>query len=240
MQKKRRDTCSGMMHSKQQPPTSAAQEDSARIIASVMQAFFEGPERMQKSISVLCESNLKQNTDTITPTLLAMLSYPLQVQLTAVGWQPFKSKDLTYPYNQMTQEQKQVLRSALVGGTTDTTTDHEHPTPSRRWGVFEHAMMYRTSGGQPAFLKPLDVLGALCSTVLNSSAYPDKRLRMAICNILLQRGLACVPLDKHTQTALNERLFQPGAGAHAQGGRQPPAEDALKLTRGGDALKGTT
>jgi hypothetical protein len=218
------------------PPTS---EDSARIIASVVQAFFEGPERMQKSISVLCESNLKQNTDTITPTLLAMLSYPLQVQLTAVGWQPFKSKDLTYPYNQMTQEQKQVLRSTLVSGITDTPPHPQLPL-SRRWGVFEHAMMYRTTGAPPAFLKPLDVLSALCSSVLNSSAYQDKRLRVAICNILLQRVQASVPLDKHTQTALNERLFQSGAATLSQGHPQPPAQDALKLPRGDDALKGTT
>ena len=56
-------------------------------------------------------------------------------------------------------------------------------------------------------LKPLDVLSALCSLVLSSNAYPDKRLRVAICNILLQRVQARVTLDKHTQAALNQRLF---------------------------------
>jgi hypothetical protein len=179
-----------------EPPPSLPEH--GRVISELVSAFFGDQARMQKSIIVLCENNLKQNTDTVTPTVLTMLTCPLQMQLTAVGWQPFKSKDLTYPYNQMTQEQRQVFRDAI---NTEDAQFH------KRWGVFEHAMIYRRPAGPNIILKPLDVLGALCSSVLNSHAYQDKRLRVAICNILLQRVQASVPLDKHTQSSLNERLF---------------------------------
>lgn len=175
--------------------------EAPAVMTDLVSVFFGELPRMQKSINVLCENNLKQNTDTVTPTILTMLTCPLQIQLTAVGWQPFKSKDLTYPYNQMTQEQRQVFRDSIAS-MTDQAQFH------KRWGIFEHAMIYRRPGGaKPILLKPLDVLGALCSSVLNSSAYQDKRLRVAICNILLQRVQASVPLDKHTQSSLNERLF---------------------------------
>lgn len=178
-----------------------AGEEESTVMAELISVFFGEQARMQKSINVLCENNLKQNTDTVTPTILTMLTCPLQIQLTAVGWQPFKSKDLTYPYNQMSQEQRQVFRNTIK-------SEMEQAQFYKRWGIFEHAMIYRRPGGaKPILLRPLEVLGALCSSVLSSHAYQDKRLRVAICNILLQRVQASVPLDKHTQSSLNERLF---------------------------------
>jgi hypothetical protein len=53
------------------------------------------------------------------------------------------------------------------------------------------------------------VLEALCASVLASTAYPDKRLRVAICNILLQRVQASIPIERGVQTVLNQRLFPP-------------------------------
>jgi hypothetical protein len=94
--------------------------------------------------------------------------------------------------------------------------------------VYEHALMQRERGEA---LRPLDVLEALCATVLASAAYPDRRLRVAICNILLQRVQARVTLDKHTQASLNERLFpitpqgtpnDQGLGAYSNGGGDAP------------------
>lgn len=174
-------------------------------MTELVRAFFGDSSRMQRSINVLCENNLKQNTDTVTPTILTMLTCPLQIQLTAIGLQPFKSKDLTYPYNQMTEEQRQVFRNTISG-------EYNQGNIHKHWNVFEHAMVYRRRAGEaPVLLRSLDVLGALCSLVLSSQAYQDKRLRVAVCNILLQRVQASVPLDKHTQSSLNERLFPPSA-----------------------------
>ena len=167
------------------------------VIGNLINAFFSDPDAMKKSIIVLCDIRAKQSTDQVTPTLLIMLTCPVQIYLTPVGWQPFKNKELTYPYNLMTPAQKQVLRDSLS----------EENIGLGQWGVFEHAMVYKGGGVTGGLLKPLDVLSALCSLVLNSNAYPDKRLRVAICNILLQRVQARVTLDKHTQAALNQRLF---------------------------------
>jgi len=157
--------------------------------------FFGDLPAMQRTLAVLCESNHKQPaTDTVTQTVLMLLSSTVHVQLTAVGWQPLKGRELTYPYTQMTQEQRQALKTLLDEG-------------GESWHVYEHALMYRGRNPPPAQLKTLDVLEALCSSVLSSAAYPDKRARVAICNILLQRVQSNVPIDRGVQATLNAKLF---------------------------------
>ena len=177
---------------------SSEQEAEGAGWHSVVHAFFREQTDMQRAITVFCGTVPKQSTDIITPTVLMMLNSTLQMQLTAVGWQPFRSRDLTYPYHAMTQAQRAAILGLLV-------PEHED-----KWAVFDHAMVYRRARGvQVIQLKPIDVLGALCSLVLASDTYPDKRLRLAVCNILLQRVQASIVLDKHTQMALNQRLFAP-------------------------------
>jgi hypothetical protein len=166
---------------------------------AVALAFFHSQHDMQRAISIFCGAVQKpQSTDIITPTILMMLNSPLQMQLTAVGWQPFRSRDLTFPYHAMNQQQKEAILS-LFGA------EHED-----KWMVFDHAMVYK-KGFRVVQLKPLDVLSALCSLVLASDTYTDKRLRLAVCNILLQRVQASMVLDKYTQMALNQRLFPPSS-----------------------------
>ena len=165
--------------------------------ARVVALFFEGLATMQRTLAVLCESNQRQpGADTVTQTILMLLSSPVHVQLTAVGWQPLKGRDLTYPYSQMTLEQRQGLKELV--------------DDDDRWQAYEHALVFRRRA--PAVhLKPLEVLEALCTSVLSSSAYQDKRMRVAICNILLQRVQASIPIERGVQAALNAKLFPPGA-----------------------------
>lgn len=164
-------------------------------LSAVLALFFDTPAAMQRTLAVLCENNYKQNADTVTQTVVMLLSSPVHIQLTAVGWQPLKGRELTFPYMHMTVDQRQALKALLEEG-------------RERWNTYEHAMMYR-SPGNPASLKPLAVLEALCSSVLSSGAYPDKRLRVAVCNILLQRVQASVPIERSVQSSLNRRLFPP-------------------------------
>ena len=154
-----------------------------------------GSPQLRTTISVLCENNTskQQTPDLVTQTLLMMLISPVHIQLTAVGWQPFKGRELTYPYNRMSSAQREAIRAILDN------------TPER-WNVYEHAMTYRRSA-PPVMLKTLDVLEAACTSIIEGKAYPDKRMRVVICNILLQRVQASVPIDKHTQLELNTRLF---------------------------------
>lgn len=165
--------------------------------AHVISVFFQGLPTMQRTLAVLCESNQKQpGTDTVTQTVLQLLTSPIQIQLTAVGWQPLKGRDLTFPYAHMTLEQRQALKDLMEDGP--------------RWHAYEHALMHR--GMAPAVtLKALDVLEALCTSVLASTAYTDKRMRVAVCNILLQRVQASIPIERSVQATLNAKLFPTGA-----------------------------
>lgn len=169
-------------------------EDAANGLARIISIFFGDVETTQRTLAVLCESNQKQQqTDALTQTVLMLISSPVHVQLTAVGWQPLKGKELTFPYLEMTLEQRTSFRALLDEGAS-------------AWHVYEHAMMYR-KGAPSVQLKPLVVLQALCSSVLASTAYPDKRQRVALCNILLQRVQSSIPIDRSVQATLNARLF---------------------------------
>jgi len=161
-------------------------------LAEVVPAFF-GPEALPSTLAVLCQQNAEAQ-DQIASTLIVALTCPLQIHLTAVGWQPFRAKALTIPYPSMTARQRQALLALLQG---------EHALHA-----YEHALVVRRSAA-PVRLDPLDVLEALCATILASPAYPDRRLRVALCNILLQRVQASVPIDKGLQARLNARLFAP-------------------------------
>jgi hypothetical protein len=167
--------------------------------SEVITAFFEPREQMQRSIALLCESHPPHHADPVTHTLIAMITCPLQVQLTAVGWQPFKGKELTIPYQRMTSEQKEALKTLL------------QQEGAATWTVYEYATVYRCKarGGKGACLSPLAVLEAVCGMVLKSAAYPDRRMRVAVCNIVLQRVQASIPVDKNTLRELNTRLFAP-------------------------------
>jgi hypothetical protein len=174
---------------------SLATETIDENIKTVLSVFFDDPDAMQRSIAILCESNFKQQADPVTQTILTMLGSSIHIQLTAVGWQPFKGKELTYPFAQMTLPQRQSLKSLLGEG-------------CKGWVVYEHAMLLRRNHLN-IVLQPLQVLGALCASVLKSTVYSDKKIRMVICNILLQRVQASIPIERGIQSELNTLLFPP-------------------------------
>ena len=154
------------------------------------EAFFS-PDRLRNTLAVLYESNTRAH-DPIAQTISTVLTTPLHVQLTATGWQPFRGKELCFPFHKMSEEQRAIWRELL-----------ESPED---WNVFEHAMNLQDQR-DTQHLSAIDVLEAMCGTILESESYPDRRLRVVICNILLQRVQASIPIDKRTQALLNERLF---------------------------------
>lgn len=167
---------------------------------------------MQRSVAVLCESNHDRHADTVTHTILTMLGSPVHIQLTAVGWQPFKGKDLTFPFIHMKIEQRQALKTILDEG-------------AEKWHVYEHAMMYKQKH-KTIQLQPLNVLTALCMSVLSNSTYSDKRLRLTVCNILLQRIQVNIPIERSVQQELNTRLFSPTpCPSPTQDGQTPVPEE---------------
>ena len=164
----------------------------------IIEAFFAPIENMQKTIAILCECHTQPpSMDPVTHTLLTMMSCPLQIQLTYVGWNPFKGKDLSLPFHFMNDHQKETLKSIL----TDDLRKND-------WQIHENAVTFRDSQSESTFfIDPLLVLEAVCTTILTSDVYPDRRMRVATCNIILQRVQTSIPVHKSVLKKLNERLF---------------------------------
>lgn len=136
--------------------------------------------------------------DPLLAVILTAINSPVQIQLTGVGLQPFQGAELTLPYHKMTAEQ----RAFLLG-----------LTERDGWSTHETSMIWRRRGARVT-LPPVDVLEAVCAQMLAArKTHPDPRARVAICNILLQRAQASVPLSKALQAELNARLFPERDGA---------------------------
>jgi hypothetical protein len=130
--------------------------------------------------------------DPLLHVILTAINSPVQIQLTGVGLQPLQSAEFTLPYHKMTAEQRAFLLAL---------TDKEG------WSTHETSMIWRRRGARVT-LPPVDVLEAMCAQMLAvRKTHPDPRARVAICNILLQRAQASVPLSKALQAQLNSRLF---------------------------------
>lgn len=69
---------------------------------------FGGKENMKHLITVLCKHNVVA-PDPISHIVCILLSSPVHVQLVANGLQMFKGKDILFPYQCMTVEQREFL-----------------------------------------------------------------------------------------------------------------------------------
>lgn len=155
-----------------------------------VQRFFARDE-LPQVLASLCDSNSKA-ADPVTSTVLMFINSSLQIQLTAVGLQPFAGKDVTFPYHHMSVAQTEFLLRLV------NTDGH--------WSVYPNSMKVRWSHAQQK-LDALDVLECVCVHIMSSQSFPDKRSRLALCNIILQRLQASCPLVPSLQANLNERLF---------------------------------
>ena len=102
-----------------------------------------------------------------------------------------QGKDLTFPFFRMDAQQKQFLLETLSMG---------------NWKVHDSSMMHPLKGPR-RILAPLDVLEAICGQILACKRYSDPKARVAVCNIVLQRVQASIPLSQSVQKELNQRLF---------------------------------
>jgi len=159
--------------------------------------------------------------DPITSTAITFLTCQLQLGLTEVGAMLFQGRSsLVYPYNLMSDKQKDFIREAL----------------SRRaeWNLFNNAVVFRKTPHQPRpgggpgglTLAPTAVLVALCSKIFESTAHPDPKRRVALCNIILQRVQGYIPIDRPVQKELNEWL----AGRSSD---EPPCDACASNAAGG-------
>ncbi len=72
------------------------------------------------------------------------------------------------------------------------------------------SVVFHACQGDPERLSPVEALSALCERILASKIHPEHRVRVGVCNIILQRVQGVVPLSRNVQQSLNTVLF--GAG----------------------------
>lgn len=154
--------------------------------------FFIGDDALPRTIVILCKT--MDAADPISRTITTMMSSKLQLRLTEFGLQLFQSKDLTFPYHMMSHDQREIIRHNLLNNIDN-------------WNVYQYAITYTALKTSTCTLDPFNVLHALCRQILDSPAMEDVRWKVAICNIILQRVQASIPVDKKTQQRLNSDLF---------------------------------
>lgn len=161
--------------------------------ATLTSAFFTG-ENLTRLLVYLCNTRAPGAWDPITTTVLEMLSGRLQLCLSSAGLIPFRGRASTvYPFHMMTPEQKEFLRAAL----------------ERReaYCVCNDAILFHHRSGEPEHLETVSILAAMCRSVLASRVHEEHRVRVGVCNILLQRVQSSVVISKAAQQELNSLLF---------------------------------
>ena len=162
---------------------------------TLVSAFFTG-DSLSRLLTYLCNTRAPGAWDPITATVLEMLSGRLQLCLSPAGLVPFRARpSMVYPFHMMSKEQKEFLREAL----------------ERReaYCVCNDAVLFYHRQGEPEHLDTVSVLGAMCRSVLASRVHEDHRVRVGVCNILLQRVQSSVVISKAAQQELNALLFGP-------------------------------
>ena len=169
-------------------------QDSFKPSLGAMASVFFDRVGLQRLVTFLCNARLPGTWDPVTSTVLDLLTGKLQFCLTEVGLLPFKGKaGLVYPYHMMTQTQKTFLRECLCHRTL--------------YCVCNDSVVFYSSPGDPERLEAVEVLEAMCSRILASGIHSEHKVRVGVCNIILQRVQSVVPLSKNVQRQLNVALF---------------------------------
>jgi hypothetical protein len=160
---------------------------------SMISVFFD-TDGIQRMLTFLCNARLPGNWDPVTSTVVDMLTGRLQFCLTSEGLCPFRGKaDMVFPYHMMNQRQKNFLRDAL--------------SVRSSYCVCNDAVVFHPASGLMDRLDHLCVLEGVCSRILASNIHEEHRVRVGVCNIILQRVQSVVPISRQVQQKLNTVLF---------------------------------
>jgi hypothetical protein len=160
---------------------------------SMVEVFF-CDDGLQRMLTYLCNARLPGNWDPVTSTVVDMLTSRLQFCLTAEGLIPFRGKaDMVYPYHMMTPCQKDFLRGALGVRSS--------------YCICNDAVVFHPSPGDADKLDHVSVLRGACNRILASNVHAEHRVRVGVCNIILQRVQSVVPISRCVQQKLNAALF---------------------------------
>lgn len=162
---------------------------------TMIDVFFDS-DGLQRMLTFMCNARLPGSWDPVTSTVVDMLTGKLQFCLTSEGLLPFRGKaDLVFPFHMMSQKQKNFLRDAL--------------SVRSSYCVCNGAVVFHATPGVPERLDHLKVLDGVCSRILASRVHEEHRVRVGVCNIILQRVQSIVPISRGVQQRLNSVLFGP-------------------------------
>jgi hypothetical protein len=161
----------------------------------VYNAFLGSPESVGRMMVYFCNQTHtvtnRGEWDPITHTILEALTSKVQLCFTADGFMPFRGKHkMIYPYSLLTLEQKEALRGALSN--------------RMRFTVCREAIMIPQKKGLA--IDQFAVLHAICAGIIASKSHESERVRMGVCNIILQRVQSLVTVPGDVQARLNEAL----------------------------------
>lgn len=159
-----------------------------------MVSVFFSADGLQRMLTFLCNARLPGNWDPVTSTVVDMLTSRLQFCLTSEGLVPFRGKaDMVFPYHMMSPTQKDFLRAELAVRSS--------------YCVCNDAVMFHPLPGAAERLDQVKVLEGACSRILASNVHAEHRVRVGVCNIILQRVQSVVPISRGVQQKLNTVLF---------------------------------
>jgi hypothetical protein len=164
-------------------------------------------ETMYTLIPFLCNTNTleysnmtlarTQRVDVITHTITLLLTCPLQLVIMPLGVAfLYGHSSYIFPFHMMSVRHREFVRAVI--------TQH-----SDEWNIIdEHIVCHRTPGKHDLFIPPLLILTALCKSVFSSQIHRDTRIRVGICNVILQRVQGFIPINKPVQKQLNAWLIE--------------------------------
>jgi hypothetical protein len=171
----------------------SGQSLSGSPVDRMISSFFDA-EGLQRMLTFLCNSRLPGSWDPVTSTVVDMLTLRLQFCLTADGLAPFRGKpDMVYPYHMMTMQQKTFLREELAVRSS--------------YCICNDALVFHPTVCAPERLDQVTVLEGVCNRILASGVHAEHRVRIGVCNIILQRVQGVVPISRGVQQKLNAVLF---------------------------------
>jgi len=161
----------------------------------VLQAFFN-VESLGMLLPYMCKQFLnKEDTsklDVISATVIVFLTVPLHLIVSEYGASLFYGKStMSYPYHLMTDQQKKALTDLLN-------------MPSQ-YNVINGKVIFKRHKDM-VLVQTLPVLQALCTKIFQSQRITDRRVKTAICNIVMQRIQGYTTIASNVQRELNDWL----------------------------------
>lgn len=128
--------------------------------------------------------------DPISNLIVTFINRPIALVLNEVGVMPFKDRPLLiFPYNLMTNRQKDFLRQCVAR--------------VAEWTICNDNLVFdRTSTSR--HIAPVRVITTMCDCVLHGNTRHDHKTRIGLCNIILQRVRSRIPIDTNVHKEVNE------------------------------------